>query len=132
MKTLDFKLYRVIIPVHDIEKAVGFYSLILKDDGMRVSPGRHYFNLGGTILACYDPVADGDGSDNWSFHQNQYVYISTNGLTEVYHSIMESEGTLLSEIEEMPWGERLFYAKDPFQTPICFVDSGSVYWGEKS
>ena len=28
--------------------------------GSRVSSGRHYFDCGGTILACYDALADGD------------------------------------------------------------------------
>jgi hypothetical protein len=26
----------------------------------RVSGGRHYFDCGGAILACYDALADGD------------------------------------------------------------------------
>lgn len=128
----DFKLYRVIIPVLDIEKAVSFYQSIFSTDGMRVSPGRHYFNLGGTILACYDPKADGDEIFNWTFHKNQYIYISTNNLESVHKSVQEADGNLISQIEEMPWGERLFYAKDSVGTPICFVDSKSVFWGNKS
>ena len=98
---------------------------------MPVSPGRHYFNLGGTILACYDPKADGDQTYDWTFHENQYVYISTNDLEAVYESIQELGGTLLGQIEKMPWGERLFYAKDIVGTPICFVDLKSVFWGDK-
>ena len=54
------RLYRIILPVKNIDKAENFYSRILNQKGIRVSPGRHYFNLGGTILACYDPKADGD------------------------------------------------------------------------
>jgi len=52
------KLFRVILPVTDIEKARTFYGLVLGTPGERVSPGRHYFDCGGTLLACYDPVAD--------------------------------------------------------------------------
>jgi uncharacterized glyoxalase superfamily protein PhnB len=130
MNTTNFKLYRVIIPVKNIEKAVGFYQSLFRKDGMRVSRGRHYFDLGGTILACYDPKADGDDTFDWKFHENQYVYISTNNLREVYQSVMEVGGALTSEIEEMSWGERLFYAKDIVGTPICFVDSKSVFWGD--
>jgi hypothetical protein len=29
----------------------------------------------------------------------------------------------------MPWGERLFYAKDPSGNPICFVDEGTLFTG---
>jgi len=34
-------------------------------------------------------------------------------------------------IEAMPWGERLFYATDPWGNPICFVDSVTVFTGHK-
>src|SRR5262249_9172362 len=45
------KLFRVILPVSNIETAAKFYALILGLPGERVSPGRHYFNCDGTILA---------------------------------------------------------------------------------
>jgi catechol 2,3-dioxygenase-like lactoylglutathione lyase family enzyme len=54
-------LFRVIVPVSDIERATLFYGALLGAAGSRVSPGRHYFEYEGTILACYDPQADGDG-----------------------------------------------------------------------
>jgi catechol 2,3-dioxygenase-like lactoylglutathione lyase family enzyme len=54
-------LYRVLVPVTDIERAQAFYSSVLGASGRRVSPGRHYFDCEGTILACFDPSADGDG-----------------------------------------------------------------------
>ena len=56
-------LYRVIVPVTDIEQAARFYSEVLGDPGRRVSGGRHYFGAdkaGGAILACYSPKEDGD------------------------------------------------------------------------
>lgn len=54
-------LFRVIVPVGDIDRAARFYGALLGDAGQRISPGRHYFDCEGTILACYDPGADGDG-----------------------------------------------------------------------
>ena len=69
------KLYRVILPVSDIEQAEAFYRQLLDTPGQRVSRGRHYFDCGGTILACYDPVADGDDlAGGWRPHPNQNVY----------------------------------------------------------
>ena len=63
------RLYRVILPVTDIERAAAFYGAVFGTEGQRVSAARHYFNCGGTILACYDPVADGDGvEDGWRPH----------------------------------------------------------------
>jgi hypothetical protein len=28
-----------------------------------------------------------------------------------------------------PWGERSFYAEDPWKNPLCFVEAGTVYGG---
>ena len=125
------RLYRVILPVSDIEQAARFYGLMLGDPGERVSPGRHYFNCGGTILACYDPAADGDPvGDGWRFHENQYVYFAVGDLEGVFERAKKAGCTRLDDsIGEMPWGERLFYANDPFGNPICFVDEGTMFTG---
>lgn len=125
------KLYRIIFPVTDIEKATAFYSQLFKLKGTRVSPGRHYFDLGGTILACYDPVADGDQVVRpWAFHENQYIYISVSNLEDIFHRMNSMECQYVDDsISTMPWGERLFYANDPFGNPICFVDESTVFTG---
>ncbi|MCM8568628.1 VOC family protein [Gramella jeungdoensis] len=123
------KLYRVILPVNDIDRAEKFYSDILDQKGIRVSPGRHYFDIGGTILACYDPKSDGDDQGEWKFHENQYIYISVANLENIRDRMKKSDCRFLGEIEEMPWGEILFYANDPFGNPICFVDEKTVFTG---
>lgn len=125
------KLYRIIFPVNDINKAAEFYSEVFKQAGERVSPGRHYFDLEGTILAVYDPIADGDEiSTKWAFHENQYIYIAVDDLESVHERIECSKGANIETgIEKMPWGERLFYARDPFNNPICFVDRKTVFVG---
>lgn len=126
---MEAKLYRIIFPVNDINKAEKFYSEILKQKGTRVSPGRHYFNLGGTILACYDPIADGDEKGNWEFHKNQYIYISVPDLENIKAEMENLDYKSIGVIKKMPWGERLLYANDPFGNPICFVDEKTVYMG---
>lgn len=126
------KLYRIIFPVQDIEKAARFYAEIFDQPGKRVSPGRHYFDLGGTILACYDPLADGDEIlQQWVFHENQYIYISTDHLEAIHQKFLNSPDVhfVNEHVDEMPWGERLFYARDPFGNPVCFVDSRTVFTG---
>ncbi len=38
--------------------------------------------------------------------------------------------TLLNEkIASMPWGERLFYARDPSGNPFCLVDDKTLFLG---
>lgn len=125
------RLYRVIVPVRDIATAVKFYSSLLEIEGQRVSPGRHYFNLRGTILAVYDPVADGDPAAEWKHHPNQYIYIAVSDVDAAFRRARELGATLLCEtVESMPWGETLFYARDPSGNPICLVDEKTLFLGD--
>lgn len=122
------KLFRVIVPVFDIERAAEFYGQILGEPGKRVSNGRHYFDCGGTILACFDPMADGDGYE--AEPNPDHVYFSVKDLEAVFER-MKNGGCkeLDDEIAVRPWGERSFYAKDPFGNRICFVDEKTVFTG---
>ena len=125
-------LYRVILPVSDIDVAAKFYSYVFEDDGERVSPGRHYFNCNGVILACYSPSADGDDlGKGWTFHENQYLYFSVPDLNVTRSRIEEAGGHNLTEIESMPWGETMFYAVDPLGSRLSFARSDTLYSGSE-
>jgi catechol 2,3-dioxygenase-like lactoylglutathione lyase family enzyme len=120
------KLYRVILPVSDIEKACEFYRNLLDIEGERVSSGRHYFNCGGTILACFDPRADGDDFD--ATCNPDHIYFAVKNLEAIHKKIKETECLSVDdEIRTQPWGERCFYARDPFGNPICFVDDETKF-----
>ena len=130
-------LYRVLVPVSDIENAARFYEQVLSIPGIRVSPGRHYFDCEGTILACFDPEADGDGRT--ASPNPETIYISVDDLEETYQ-LSKSAGANfatgsppgvgpLGEIAKRPWGETSFYASDPFGNEICFVSKESVFRG---
>lgn len=124
------KLYRVILPVTDIEKAVSFWSQLFEINGTHVSPGRHYFDCEGTILACYDPIADGDDtSPEWTPHFNQYLYFAVDDLENIHRKVIQSGVSDVTDIEVMPWGERMFYTRDPFDNPISFVDRSTMFTG---
>ena len=130
-------LYRVILPVSEIEAATSFYSTVLGSPGTRISPGRHYFECEGTILACYDPQADGDG---YSATPNpEPIYFAVSDLQGVFAACHDAgaqfaEGSPpdvgpLGEITKRPWGEESFYVGDPFGNQLCFVKSDSVFTG---
>src|SRR5580693_6855807 len=124
------RLYRVILPVSDIHKAVTFYQHLLALPGEQVSAGRHYFNCGGTILACFDPRADGDDLD--ARPNPEHIYFAVDDIESVHRRA--GIGGCLDcdkEIRTMPWGERIFYLKDPFGNPIAFVDERTVFTGGK-
>jgi len=122
------KLFRVIVPVSSIKEAATYYSAVLEQSGMRISPGRHYFDCGGTILACFDPRADGDA---WDATPNpDHLYFAVDDL-EAYHVRVgkQPNGSILRSIETQPWGERSFYCADPFGNKLCFVDERTLFTG---
>ncbi len=124
------QLYRVILPVSDIERAARFYTDVLGVAGQRVSPGRHYFDCGGTILACFDPRADGD---SWDASPNpDHLYFAVDDL-EATFDLARTAGceSIDATIATQPWGERMFYARDPFGNPIAFVDRATVFTGNR-
>jgi predicted enzyme related to lactoylglutathione lyase len=127
------KLYRIVLPVRGIDRAAAVYSELLQTPGERISPGRHYFDCGGTILACYDPEADGDGAQGgWRHHPNQYLYFAVDDLDEALERARGVGCTVVEGgIQKMPWGERIFWALDPFENPISFVDAETVFTGSR-
>jgi catechol 2,3-dioxygenase-like lactoylglutathione lyase family enzyme len=123
------RVFRVILPVTDIEAAASFYARVLEVPGVRVSGGRHYFDCDGTLLACYDAVADGDPTPVGP--NPRHVYFSVDDVDAAHVRAAGAGGLDLTAVEVRPWGERSFYARDPFGNPICFVDSQTLFTGER-
>ena len=128
------RIFRIIMPVADVARAAPFYGTLLDQPGMRVSPGRHYFECGGVILALYDPRADGDARDPRP--NFEHVYFAVHDLESSYErarrlggiATERGDGNLpMGEIARRPWGERSFYMHDPFGNPICFVDETTLF-----
>ena len=134
VRVASVRLYRVIVPVDDLERAAQFYSSLLGQNGMRISPGRHYFGVGGVILALYNPKADGDTTQPRP--NFDHIYFAVDDLDEVYRraehagglSPATGDGNLpMGTIATRPWGERSFYMRDPFGNPLCFVDASTLF-----
>jgi predicted enzyme related to lactoylglutathione lyase len=134
--TSSIRLFRVVTPVTSIEEATKFYSALLDQPGFRVSPGRHYFECGGVILAVYDAVADGDREAVRS--NAEHLYFAVPDLEAVFLraqscgglSTATGDGNLpMGRIVRRPWGELSFYMHDPSGNPLCFVDAQSVFRG---
>jgi len=130
------RLYRVIVAVDDIERAARFYGQVLGVPGERVSPGRHYFDCDGTILACFDPRGDGDG---YVPQPNpEWLYFAVDDVEATYRACMAAgatpepgdvHGDPAGEVAVRPWGERSFYVRDPFGDKLCFVDRRTLFTG---
>ncbi len=130
------RLYRVIVPVPDIERAAEFYQGLLGIEGKRVSGGRHYLDCGGVILALYQPSGDGDAEAPRPLPE--HIYFAVSDLEAVYEraeglgglSTETGDGGLpMGKIATRPWRERSFYMRDPFGSPLCFVDETTLFTG---
>jgi catechol 2,3-dioxygenase-like lactoylglutathione lyase family enzyme len=130
------KLFRVLIPVPDIGRAETFYAALFGAPGERVSPERHYFKSGDVVVACYAP-----GGDGRAFRPLETeTYFAVPDLEAMYKRALSAGAMLSTEdqdhhghlgrIERRPWGERSFYASDPFGNPLCFVDDKTLFTGQ--
>jgi catechol 2,3-dioxygenase-like lactoylglutathione lyase family enzyme len=122
------------MPALDLNRSVSFYQQVLGEEGMPVSPGRHYFMCGGVILAVYNPKADGDSTEPRP--NFEHMYFAVTDLEAIYErgeragglSSAIGDGNLpMGKIARRPWGERSFYMNDPSGNPICFVDEATLF-----
>lgn len=78
------------------------------------------------ILACFDPRADGDDFD--ARPNQEHLYFSVEDLDALHLRAKSlSFQRLDPAIQTQPWGERCFYAIDPFGNPLCFVDHKTLF-----
>jgi hypothetical protein len=65
------------------------------------------------------------------------LYFAVEDLDDVHRRAAELgclssgavHGTPAGEAIVRPWGERSFYADDPWGNPLCFVDAETIYQG---
>jgi predicted enzyme related to lactoylglutathione lyase len=127
-------IFRVPVEVSDLAGAVTFYSTLLDSPGRQIRGGsRHYYDCGSVILALIDV----SGSGRKPRRTARDVYFAVSDL-EAVHARAKTLGCLSKadvheasggEIEERPWGERSFYAEDPWGNGLCFVDDTTLFTG---
>jgi predicted enzyme related to lactoylglutathione lyase len=129
------RLFRIILQVSDLEKAAAFYGKLLDDPGRTIPHAfRHYIDCGPVILALVDPSGDDEeltpSADN--------IYFAVDDL-EAIHARAKELNCLspenvhevpAGEIVKRPWGERSFYAVDPWGNMLCFVDEKTLFTGK--
>ncbi len=127
------QVFRVTLQVSDLGRAVAFYSRLLGSKGRKIHGARHYFDCGPVILAVLDPTQGRRKAKPLP----DYVYLAVKDLESVHArarklrclSKEDVHGESGGDIVTRPWGERSFYAEDPFGNGLCFVDARSVFTG---
>jgi len=127
-------LFRIALQVADLDQASAFYAKLLDDQGRRIPRGsRHYFDCGPVILALVD-VAAGHLEPK---PIPDYVYFAVSNLDEIHERAKgmnclakdDVHGADAGAIVKRPWGERSFYAEDPWGNGLCFVDENTLFTG---
>jgi uncharacterized glyoxalase superfamily protein PhnB len=128
-------LFRIALQVGNLDQASAFYAKLLDDQGRRIPRGsRHYFDCGPVILALVDVTA---GAGLKPQPTPDYVYFAVSNLDEVYERAKamnclakeDVHGADAGAIVKRPWGERSFYAEDPWGNGLCFVDEQTLFTG---
>jgi predicted enzyme related to lactoylglutathione lyase len=129
------RIFRITIQVPDIDEATRFYSSLLGTCGTPIRGGsRHYFDCGSIILAL---LAPGNGIAAQSSPND--IYFSVEDLS-VMHARAARLGCLAQGVVHdepagnilvRPWGERSFYAVDPYGNELCFVEAGTEFTGRR-
>lgn len=126
------RIFRVILQVGALDDAAKFYATLLGTAGRRVGGGRCYFDCGDVVLALLDPTPGERPRPN-----ADYVYFAVDDLDAVHARAAELRGLTAGTVHEAPagdiatrpWGERSFYARDPWGNLLCFVDAKTLFTG---
>ena len=129
------KLFRAMLEVSDLEKAVAFYSKLLGVKGRTLPGSRAYFDCGAVILALLDPTRGGikptPNPDDFYFSVEDLDKFHERARKLKCLSKEDVHGESAGEIVERPWGERSFYVIDPWKNRLCFVDEKTLYTGRR-
>ena len=125
-------LFRINVEVGDLDEAAKFYAKLFGLVGRKQAGSRCYFACGSVTLQVVDV-----SSVRAPQPAAKALYFVVNDLDAVFKrarslrclSQGEVHGSPGGEISVQPWGERSFYAEDPWHNPLCFVQAGTIYPG---
>ena len=133
MKSDIPQFFRLNVEVGNLDQAIHFYSTLLGIQGRRQPGARCYFDCGPVNLS----VIDVSSAAAAAHPAAKALYFTLRELEPAFERAKEL-GCLSQEsvhdapgggIVVRPWGERSFYAVDPWGNPLCFVEEGTVYTG---
>src|SRR5271170_8449517 len=122
-------LFRINVEVGNLEQAAEFYERLFGLVGRRQAGARCYFTCGAVTLQVVDVASPAAGGAARPPHPAaKALYFVVNDLDAVFEraralgclSLEEVHGEPGGAISVRPWGERSFYAEDPWHNPLCF------------
>jgi predicted enzyme related to lactoylglutathione lyase len=125
-------MFRLNIEVGNLDEAASFYTKLFNIEGRKQAGSRCYFTCGAVTLQVVDVSSAGEPHP-----AAKALYFTVKDLDAIF-ARAKSLGCLSKEdvhgesggkISVRPWGERSFYAQDPWNNPMCFVEAGTIYPG---
>jgi catechol 2,3-dioxygenase-like lactoylglutathione lyase family enzyme len=126
------QFFRLNVEVGDLDAAISFYTDLLGVQG-RKQPGRRcYFDCGPVTLQVL-----GVSSNGQPHPAAKALYFTVENLEAAFDRAKALSCLSREDVHDAPaggifvrpWGERSFYAQDPWGNPLCFVEEGTVYTG---
>jgi catechol 2,3-dioxygenase-like lactoylglutathione lyase family enzyme len=124
------RFFRLSVEVGDLDAAIAFYTRLFGIEGRRQAGSRSYFECGPVTVSVLQPGTTPHPAA-------KALYFTVSDLEAVFErakalDCLDSElvhDAPAGAIAVRPWGERSFYAADPWGNPLCFVEEGTVYPG---
>ena len=123
------RLFRLNIEVGSVAEAHEFYSDLLGLDGRPQMGSRVYFDAGGVTLQVVQVESPHSAAKALYFEVSDLDAVHSRAKRANCLSGDSVHGTPAGEPLVRPWGERSFYADDPWGNPLCFVEEGTIYSG---
>ena len=126
------QFFRLNVEVGDLDAAIVFYADLLGVQG-RKQPGRRcHFDCGPVTLQVLDISSNGQPHP-----AAKSLYFTVENLEAAFDRAKTLNCLSREDVHDAPaggivvrpWGERSFYAEDPWGNPLCFVEEGTVYSG---
>ncbi len=126
------QMFRINVEVADLAAAGEFYGQLFGAESRRQAGSRCYITAGPVTLQVVDV-----SSVRVPQPAAKALYFTVRDLDAIHAravalqclALDEIHGTPAGEICVRPWGERSFYAVDPWKNPLCFVEAGTTYPG---
>jgi catechol 2,3-dioxygenase-like lactoylglutathione lyase family enzyme len=122
-------LFRLNVEVGDLDRAASFYATLLGLVGRRQAGARVYFEAGPVTLQVVQTPQPHTAAKALYFTVRDLDAVHARARELACLSDEDVHGTPAGEVVVRPWGERSFYADDPWGNPLCFVDAGTIYRG---
>lgn len=123
------QMFRLNVEVGDLAAAAKLYTDLFAQPA-RPQPGnRVYLNCGPVALQVVGAPSPQPVPKALYFTVNDLDAIHARAKALKIDSNDKVHGVRGGDINVRPWGERSFYADDPWGNTFCFVEAGTVYAG---